>query len=181
MIEVMGQSSWSLPMLLDDPQLAEFTPEALVEAVDAGVAMGLFRVDGGAAIDPVPPAATIATAPLAVPLAFNRRALKREDLANEQVGLASLRTGAGHEIGDLHAVILDELITSGRGGIEQRIADRLARTEKHLREHTTGRPITDPAERTKAVGTICGGFFETVLPELVRQGIVTLAAANATR
>jgi hypothetical protein len=114
-----------------------------------------------------------------VPLEFNRRALVREDLANEQVGLASLRTGAGHEIGDLHAVILDELITSGRGGIEQRIADRLARTEKHLREHTTGRPITDPAERAKAVGAICGGFFATVLPELVRQGIVTLGAASA--
>ncbi len=114
---------------------------------------------------------TIATASLAVPLEFNRRALERKDLANEQVGLASLRTGAGHEIGDLHAVILDELVTGGRGGIEQRIADRLARTEKHLREHTTGRPITDPAERAKAVGAICGGFFATVLPELVRQGI----------
>ena len=34
------------------------------------------------------------------------------------------------------------------------------------------RPITDPSERTKAVGTICAGFFTTVLPELVRQGIV---------
>ncbi|MCE2728356.1 MAG: class I SAM-dependent methyltransferase [Planctomycetaceae bacterium] len=171
MLEAMGHSSWSLPMLLDEPQLAEFTAESLVEAVDAGVAMGLFRVDGGPAIDPVPPVETIATASLAVPLEFNRRALERKDLANEQVGLASLRTGAGHEIGDLHAVILDELVTGGRGGIEQRIADRLARTEKHLREHTTGRPITDPAERAKAVGAICGGFFATVLPELVRQGI----------
>jgi hypothetical protein len=67
----------------------------------------------------------------------------------------------------------------GREGLEARIADRLARTEKHLREHTTGRRITDPAERAKAVGAICGGFFTTVLPELVRQGIVTLAAASA--
>lgn len=172
MLEVMGQSSWSLPMLLDEPQLAEFTAESLVEAVDAAVAMGLFRVDGGAAIDPVPPAATIAATPLAVPLAFNRRALKREDLANEQVGLASLRTGAGHEIGDLHAVILDELIASGRGGIEQRIADRLARTGKHLREHATGRPVTEPAELAGAVGRICDDFLTTVLLELVRQGIV---------
>lgn len=178
MLEVMGSSSWSLPTLLDDPQLAAFTPEALVEAVDAGVAMGLFRVDGGPVIDPIPAPETIATTPLAVPLAFNRRAIEREDLANEQVGLASLRTGAGHEIGDLHAVILDELLTGGPGGLEARIADRLARTEKHLREHKTGRPITDPAERSKAVVAICGGFFKTVLPELVRQGIVTVGAAS---
>ena len=180
MLEVMGNSSWSLSMLLDEPQLAAFTSEALVEAVDAGVAMGLFRVDGGSVIDPVPPAETVAAAPLSVPLAFNRRALTREDIVNEQVGLASLRTGAGHEIGDLHAVILDELMTGGREGLEERIADRLVRTEKHLREHTTGRPITDLAERAKAVQAICDGFFTTVLPELVRQGIVTLAAASAT-
>jgi len=180
MLEVMGPSSWSLPMLLDEPHLAAFTPEALVEAVDAGVAMGLFRVDGGPAIDPVPPVEAVAAASLTVPLAFNRRAIKREDLANEQVGLASLRTGAGHEIGDLHAVILDELMTGGREGLEKRIAKRLARAEKHLREHTTGRPITDPAERTKAVDSICSGFFTTVLPELVRQGIVTLGAASVS-
>ena len=30
-----------------------------------------------------------------------------------------------------------------------------------------------------AVDAICSGFFTTVLPELVRQGIVTLAAASA--
>ena len=179
MLEVMGHASWSLSMLLDEPQLAAFTSEALVEAVDAGVAMGLFRVDGGSVIDPIPPAETIANASLAVPLAFNRRALTREDIVNEQVGLASLRTGAGHEIGDLHAVILDELMTGGREGLEDRIADRLVRTEKHLREHTTGRPITDLAERAKAVEAICDGFFTTVLPELVRQGIVTLGAASA--
>ncbi len=178
MLEVMGHASWSLPMLLDEPQLAEFTSEALVEAVDTAVAMGLFRVDGGPVIDPIASAETIANASFAVPLAFNRRALKREDIVNERVGLASLRTGAGHEIGDLHAVILDELMTGGREGLEERIADRLVRTEKHLREHTTGRPITDLAERAKAVGTICGGFFTTVLPELVGQGIVTLDAAS---
>ena len=179
MLEVMGNSSWSLPMLLDEPQLAAFTSESLVEAVDAGVAIGLFRVDGGSVIDPIPPAGTIATTSLAVPLACNRRALKREDLANEQVGLASLRTGAGHDIGDLHAVILDELIMGGPVGLEERIADRLFQTDKHLREHTTGRPITDPSERAKAVHAICSGFFTTVLPELVRQGIVTLGAASA--
>jgi hypothetical protein len=70
-------------------------------------------------------------------------------------------------------------MTGGREGLESRIADRLARTEKHLREHTTGRPITDPVERAKAVASSADGFFRTVLPELVRQGIVTLDAAAA--
>jgi SAM-dependent methyltransferase len=181
MLEVMGQAGWSLTTLLDEPRLAEFTPEALVEAVDTGVAMGLFRVDGGPVIDPIPPTESLASAALAVPLAFNRRALEREDLANEQVGLASLRTGAGHEIGDLHAVILDELIRFGPGGLPERIADRLARTGKHLREHATGRPITEPVELAEAVGAICSGFFTTVLPELVRQGIVTIDAQPAAR
>jgi SAM-dependent methyltransferase len=172
MLEVMRQGSWSLPMLLDSPQLAAFTPEALVEAVDAGVAMGLFRVDGGPVVDPIPPVETILASRLSVPLPFNRRGLERPDLLNEQVGLASFRTGAGHEIGDLHAVILDELITDGPDALVERIAARLIRTEKHLREHATGRPITDPAERAKAVGSICDDFFKAVLPELVRQGIV---------
>jgi Putative methyltransferase len=38
--------------------------------------------------------------------------------------------------------------------------------------HTTGRPITNPVELSKAVHAICDDFFTTVLPELVRQGIV---------
>ena len=181
MLEVMGQTGWSLAMLLDEPQLAEFTADALVEAVDAGVAMGLFRVDGGPVVERIPPTASLASATLAVPLAFNRRALEREDLANEQVGLASLRTGAGHAIGDLHAVILDELIRCGPGGLVVRIADRLARTGKHLREHATGRPITEPAELTEAINAICDDFFTTVLPELVRQGIATVAVDPGTQ
>jgi hypothetical protein len=172
MLEVMGQASWSLPMLLDEPLLAEFPAEHLVEAVDTGVAMGLFRVDGGPVLESIPPTESLTSAALGVPLAFNRRGLERENLANEQVGMASLLTGAGHEIGDLHAVILDELIRSGPGGLVARIADRLVRKGKHLREHATGRPITDPAELTEAVNAICDGFFTTVLPELVRQGIV---------
>ncbi|MEI6257605.1 MAG: hypothetical protein WCQ77_13275 [Planctomycetota bacterium] len=43
------------------------------------------------------------------------------------------------------------------------------------------RPILEPAFEVLAVCTICSGFFTTVLPELVRQGIVTLDASSATR
>ena len=181
MLEVMGQTSWSLPMLLDEPHLSRFPSETLIEAVDAGMAMGLFRVDGGPVVDPIPTDETIAASRLTVPMAFNRRALERDDIVNQQIGLASLRTGAGHEIGDLHAVILDDLIVNGRAHLEDRIVARLMRTDKHLREHTTGRPITDPAERARAVTAICGSFVGTVLPELFRQGIVTVDAAAAAR
>jgi hypothetical protein len=168
-------------MLLDEPHLSRFPSETLIEAVDAGMAMGLFRVDGGPVVDPIPTDETIAASRLTVPMAFNRRALERDDIVNQQIGLASLRTGAGHEIGDLHAVILDDLIVNGRAHLEDRIVARLMRTDKHLREHTTGRPITDPAERARAVTAICGSFVGTVLPELFRQGIVTVDAAAAAR
>ncbi len=173
MLDVMGQGSWSLPMLLDEPELAEFTAGALVEAVDTGAAMGLFRVDGGPVIDPIPPVESIASRALAVPLEFNRRALERQDLSNEQVGLASLRTGAGHGIGDLHAVILDELVRNGPDGLVERSTGVLIRAGKHLWEHATGRPITEPDQLAKAVGVIRDAFLAKVLPELVRQGIVT--------
>jgi hypothetical protein len=173
MLDVMGQGSWSLPMLLDEPELAEFTAGALVEAADTGVAMGLFRVDGGPVIDPIPPVESIASRALAVPLEFNRRALERQDLSNEQVGLASLRTGAGHGIGDLHAVILDELVRNGPDGLVERSTGVLIRAGKHLWEHATGRPITEPDQLAKAVGVIRDAFLAKVLPELVRQGIVT--------
>jgi SAM-dependent methyltransferase len=176
MLELMGDSSWSLAMLLDAPGLEAFTSEAVVEAVDIGVALGLFRVEGGPLIDSIPAVEQLPAGSLSVPLSFNRRALVRDDVANEQVSLASPRTKAGHPIGDLHAVILDELTRGGSDAIELRLADRLIAAGKHLREHATGRPIEDRAELVHASREICGGFFQTVLPELVRQEIVVLTS-----
>jgi hypothetical protein len=136
--------------------------------------LGLFRVDGGPIVAPIPATEQVLAGSLSVPLAFNRRALVRDDVSNEQVSLASTRTKAGHPIGDLHVVILDELTRGGSDAIELRLADRLIAAGKHLREHATGRPIEDRAEIVHAAREICGGFFQTVLPELVRQGIAVL-------
>ncbi|NBW96882.1 MAG: methyltransferase domain-containing protein [Planctomycetia bacterium] len=172
LLGLIGNRGWTFTDLFAAAELAAFPPADIVEAIDLGVATGLLRVEGGPVIDPIPPLESIAPGSLDIPLPFNRRALVRENLANEQVALASTLTGAAHEIGDLHAAILDELTTGGSDRLPLRLADRLIAADKHLREHTTGRPITDRGELVHACQEICGEFLATVLPELLRQGIV---------
>lgn len=172
LLGLMGDRGWTFAELFAAPALAAFPPADIVEAIDLGVATGLLRVDGGPVVDSIPQFESIAPGSLAIPLPFNRRALVRENLANEQVALASTLTGAAYEIGDLHAAILDELTTGGSDTLPLRLADRLIAADKHLREHTTGRPITDRAELVHACQEICGELLATLLPELLRQGIV---------
>lgn len=172
LLGILGDRGWTLAELYAADALAAFSPETILEAVDLGVATGLLRVDGGRVIDPIPPLESVAAGSLAVPLPFNRRALVRDNLANEQIGLASTLTGAAHEIGDLHALLLEELVAHGSDTLPVRLADRLIAAEKHLREHGTGRPITDRGELAVACQEICGDFLATILPELFRQGIV---------
>lgn len=175
MLEIMGLSSWTLDMLLDAPGLSHLTPEAIVEAVDDAVAMGLFRVDGGPVLDGVADGGTLAAGPLAIPDTFNRRMIGRQELLNTKVGLASLRTGGPHDVGDLHAMALEELVARGREGLETRLVERLAALDKHLREHATGR-LLSAAECQTAMGEIVTEFLTKVLPELVRLGIVASPA-----
>lgn len=174
LLGLMGDRGWTFAELFVAPALTAFSAADIVEAIDLGVATGLLRVEGGPVVDPIPRLESIAPGSLAIPLPFNRRALVRENLANEQVALASTLTGAAHEIGDLHAAVLDELTTGGSDTLPLRLADRLIAADKHLREHKTGRPITDRAEMVHACHEICGEFFSTLLPELMRQGIVTV-------
>lgn len=177
LLELMGQRSWSLEELLAEPALAEFTPEAIAEAIDIGVAMALFRVEGGPVLDPLPPPSTLAAGGLAVPSAFNRVAMVETTPANEMITFASTRTHGGHTIGDLYAVILDEFVARGRAGLEDRLAARLQSLGKHLREQATGRPVTDAAGLATALSEICETFFTTILPELCRAGIVEHASS----
>jgi len=174
MLELMGHSSWTLQMLLDEPDLSHLPPEAIAEAVDDAVAMGLFRVDGGAVVDGVGDGDTLAAGPLVIPAAFNRHMIERQELVNTKVGLASLRTGGPHDLGDLHAMALEELVARGRSGLETRLVGRLAALDKHLREHATGR-LLSAAEGDSAMAEIVAEFLAKVLPELVRVGIVEAA------
>ena len=167
----MGKSSWSLADLLDSNLLSQFSPETIMEAIDVGVAMKLFRVEGGP-VEVLNDSEPADLHDLTVPLLFNQRALRRDNVENEQVGLASQRTHAGYCIGDLHAIVLEEIIRSGITNIEVRLADYLIRNDKHLREHATGRPLTKREELVHATREICGDFCTTILPELLRQGIV---------
>jgi SAM-dependent methyltransferase len=172
LLELMGQGSWSLEALLAASSLSRFTPEAIVEAIDVGVALGLFRVEGGPVLQTLPKPTPLPAGSLTVPSAFNRLAMLETTPVNEMVTLASPRTHGGHTIGDLYAVILDELVARGRESLEERLAARLTSLGKHLREQATGQPVTDEAGLTTALGEICETFFTTILPELVRVGIV---------
>lgn len=172
LLEVMGQSSWTLPELLAHPELSSFSPELLTEAIDTGVALKLFRVEGGPIDAAVNSLERINPGSLGLPLCFNQRAIACENLTNEQVVLASTRTQSGHPIGDLYTLVLDELMCSGSDAIEVRVADRLIAADKHLREQKTGRPITDRSEMVHAAREICGDFLSRILPELFRQGII---------
>ena len=171
LLACMGKSSWSLADLLDSNLLSQFSPETIMEAIDVGVAMKLFRVEGGP-VEVLNDSEPADLHDLTVPLLFNQRALRRDNVENEQVGLASQRTHAGYCIGDLHAIVLEEIIRSGITNIEVRLADYLIRNDKHLREHATGRPLTKREELVHATREICGDFCTTILPELLRQGIV---------
>lgn len=172
LLDVMGGAGWTLPQLLASDELGEFGPEIIVEAIDTGIALQLFKVDGGHVNSDTKPLEAIPAGGIQVPLVFNQKALSRENLSNEQLCLASTKTRAGHRIGDLHALILQEVISGGTDGVELRVANRLLQADKHLREHQTGRPITDRAELVHAAREICAEFMARVLPELFRQEIV---------
>lgn len=172
LLAVMGDRGWTLAELLDARELAAFTPASIIEAIDLGVATALFRVDGGPVVDPIPRLDAVRAGSLTVPLPFNRHILRGTCFSNAKLGFASPLTGAAHELGDLHAVLLAELLEHGSDTLAPRLADRLIAADKHLRERETGRPITDRSELVVACQEICGDFLATVLPELLRQGIV---------
>jgi SAM-dependent methyltransferase len=181
MLEVMGERSWSLGSLLDHPRLADIPPETLVEAVDFAVALSLFQVEGGAFRDQATPQVfqqtdRIRPGELAVSLPYNARSLASATPTGRQVALASRYSRQGFVIGDLHAVMLDELIKGGRHALETRVAARMAQFGVHLKHHATDRDIDRGDAEEDAISTIVETFFSEVLPSLYRQGIVEAAS-----
>ncbi|MEO1991244.1 MAG: class I SAM-dependent methyltransferase [Pirellulales bacterium] len=172
LLALMDKKSWTLSMLLEHPSLSQFSPEVIVEAIDTGVALQLFRVDAGAVVISNNNLESIAPNELFIPLLFNRLALKQDNISNEQVVLASPCTHSGYTMGDLHAFVLQKLIDHGSENIELRIADHLIASDKHLRESGSGRKITDRAELVHATKEICGNFMTTVIPELLEHRII---------
>jgi SAM-dependent methyltransferase len=173
LLAVMGEQSWTLTELLEAPGLAAFSPETITEAVDFAVALSLLRVEGGSvAADAAANASRIAGGQLTVPLAYNQQLLAKATLSGKKTAFASPLTRSGHTLGDLHVLLLDELLQRGREGLELRLATRLQATGKHLRHHATGSVLEHVAEMAAALEEIVLSFLETELPELCRVGIV---------
>jgi len=148
-------------------------PASLVGDIDEAVAMGMLRFDER----PLPPLEVPRARGFTVPDAFNRDVLARLDARVKDVTLASRRTGTGHGVRVLSALVLACLADDPSADAESdafidAVEDRLVRRGPPLAVRSTGEAITDPKERRSAVRAICKDFMRIVLPELVHLGIV---------
>lgn len=169
LLGLLAQGSMRLSEIVASPQVSGTAPADLAKAVDAGVAMGLFDVTAG----PVKPAAAQASEAVRVALPFNAAILRNEALGGRPLALASTSSGTGHTLGDFDAAILDELATSGRQGLADRVEARLTGSGRSLQQN--GQAVTDAAVRRDLVGKACDAFVMTSLPQLEALGIVTKA------
>ena len=92
-------------------------------------------------------------------------------LGGRPIALASELTGTGHQIGDLDAAILQELLERGRDGLADRIAARLEAAGRTLLED--GRPVERAEDRRRMVAAACDAFLTTSLPQIIRLGIAS--------
>jgi len=147
-------------------------PGDILDALDGLIALGVLKIDQEPLPDSKPPAA----GPLEVPDPFNRDILARLDPSVKQVTLASRRTGTGHGLRVLPALVLAEIAAEGSGpgsdAFIRAVDARLVSRGPPLAVRSTGRPITDPAERLEAIRAVCKDFMRIALPELVQLGIV---------
>jgi SAM-dependent methyltransferase len=169
LIDTLRAKSLPLSRIAAADALRGVAVDDVARGLDAGVAMGLFEVSAGAV--PGPSAAPRGT--LAVPDAFNRAILAADALGGRPVALASRLTGTGHTIGDLEAVILEEIGERGTQGLKDRVAARLAASDRALQQE--GRPVTDPAEQARLVEGVCDQFLTVSVPALAQLGIVARA------
>jgi hypothetical protein len=114
---------------------------------------------------------------LEVPDAFNRDVLVRLSGGVKEVTLASRRSGTGHGVRVLSALVLAGLLDDPSADMESEafvraVEERVRRRGPPLAVRSTGKPITDPDERLAAVRAICQDVVRIVLPELVQLGIV---------
>jgi SAM-dependent methyltransferase len=169
LLGMLGEKSMRMSEIVASDNLRGTSPDDIVRAVDAGVAMSMFDIVGNAL--PAAPAAV----PERVKLShdFNKAILNAEALGGRTVALASQTTGTGHVLGDFDAAILHELVERGRDGLAERVETRLAGSGRSLQQN--GQPVTDPAVRRQIIEQACGNFMGTMLPVLAQFGIITPA------
>jgi hypothetical protein len=150
----------------------------ILDDLDVALAVGVLRLDP----QPLPPieAPSVEARALhryVVPDAFNRDVLSSLHGGVKNVTLASRRTGMGHGMRVLSAIVLASLADAASTHVEsdmflRSVDDRVTQRGLPLAVRSTGRPITDPGERYEAVQAICSDFMRIVLPELLQLGIV---------
>ncbi|MFN9369459.1 MAG: methyltransferase regulatory domain-containing protein [Planctomycetia bacterium] len=165
-IDLLAGGSRRLGEILAAPTLAGTPRDELAKVVDVGVSLGLF----GLAAGPIGPTPEGVPERLAVPCRFNRALLEACPLAGQTLTLASTRTGNGHSLGDFEAVLLQELLTQGRHGAAERLDGRLLSSGRTVQRD--GKPVTDAADRRAIIDERISELQRTLLPQLLRLGIV---------
>lgn len=146
--------------------------------IDLAAAIGMLRFDPHPLpLIEAPSVEARASRGYVVPDAFNRDVLSSLHGEVKSVTLASRRTGTGHGMRVLSAIVLASLADIESAHVEsdaflRAVDDRVVKRGLPLAVRSTGRPITDPAERYEAVRAICADFVRLLLPELLQLGIV---------
>ena len=169
LLDILRGGGRPLSAILSDRALAGVAPAAVAQAVDAGVATGLFEVTN----HPLPAAGTVPDAPLKVVLPFNRALLAADILAGRPIALASTLSGTATPISDLDAAFIHELTHGGRAGMVERMDRRLNESGRGIERDRN--PVTDPAERTELLTQAADAVCATLVPQLVRKGILAAA------
>jgi hypothetical protein len=156
-----------------DETNTEASAGRILDEIDVAVALGLLRLDAR----PLPAVEPLRARSLEVPDAFNRDVLVRLSGGVKEVTLASRRSGTGHGVRVLSALVLAGLLDDPSADMESEafvraVEERVRRRGPPLAVRSTGKPITDPDERLAAVRAICQDVVRIVLPELVQLGIV---------
>jgi SAM-dependent methyltransferase len=169
LIDFLAGGSRRLGEILAAPALAGVPRDELAKVVDVGVALGLIGLSAGP-IGPIPEAVPER---LAVPCRFNRALLESCPLTGQTLTLASTRTGTGHALGDFEAVLLWDLLARGREGAAERLDTRLQASGRTVQRD--GQPVADAAERRKIIDDRIADVQRSMIPQLLRLGILAPA------
>jgi SAM-dependent methyltransferase len=166
LIDLLKDGSRRLSEILAAPALKGVQRDELAKVVDVGVALGLVGLSAG----PVGPTPEALPERLVVPCRFNRALLAACGLAGQTLTLASTRSGTGHSLGDFEAVLVHEILERGRDGAAERLDGRLQTSGRTVQRD--GKPVSDAAERRKIIDDRIAEVQRTMLPQLLRLGIV---------
>jgi len=163
---LLSRSDLRLSQMLEAPDLQGFDVAGVVHALDLGVALGLYEVVANPLLD----------APAVLPdqprvlHPFNAHVLAADAFGGRIVTLASPVTGNGYSISDLDAAIVHELATAGAAGVKDRVLSRFQASGRSMSKD--GQVVTDQAVIASALEQAIGKVQSTLIPQLIRHGIL---------